>query len=90
MSRLPMGCGRVKSTLDSSDALVSFPPISDGLPEDGVVNTSATPPTSPDKDRRVPLTRIDALSASAAAAIGRVLPSESGRHVQTPIFNSAL
>ncbi|GLV86295.1 hypothetical protein Slala03_59840 [Streptomyces lavendulae subsp. lavendulae] len=54
------------------------------------MNTSATPPTSPDKDRRVPLTRIDALSASAAAAIGRVLPSESGRHVQTPIFNSAL
>ncbi|MFE2850857.1 FxSxx-COOH cyclophane-containing RiPP peptide [Streptomyces lavendulae] len=54
------------------------------------MNTSATPPTSPDKDRRVPLARIDARSASAAAVIGRVLPSESGRHVQTPIFNSAL
>ncbi|MCX5379200.1 FxSxx-COOH protein [Streptomyces sp. NBC_00091] len=85
-----MGCGRVKSTLDGSKALVSFPPISDGFPEDGVVNTSATPPTSTVKDRRVPLTKIDAHSASAAAALGRVLPSESGRHVQTPIFNSAL
>ncbi|MFG2619873.1 FxSxx-COOH cyclophane-containing RiPP peptide [Streptomyces sp. NPDC048507] len=85
-----MGCGRVKSTLDGSNALVSFPPISHGLPEDGVVNTSATPPTSTVKNRRVPLAQIDVRSASAAAALGRVLPSESRRHVQAPIFNSAL
>ncbi|MCX5197622.1 FxSxx-COOH protein [Streptomyces sp. NBC_00249] len=54
------------------------------------MNTSATPPTSTVKDRRVPLAKIDVRSASAAAALGRVLPSESGRHGQAPIFNSAL
>ncbi|WP_405983146.1 FxSxx-COOH cyclophane-containing RiPP peptide [Streptomyces sp. NBC_00158] len=69
---------------------MSSPPISHGLPEDGVVNTSATPPTSTVKDRRVPLAKIDVRSASAAAVLERVLPSESGRRVQAPIFNSAL
>ncbi|MFC6985864.1 FxSxx-COOH cyclophane-containing RiPP peptide [Streptomyces cirratus] len=38
----------------------------------------------------VPLDRIDVHSASAARTLGRVLPSENGRHVQAPIFNSAL
>ncbi|MDA5286317.1 FxSxx-COOH cyclophane-containing RiPP peptide [Streptomyces sp. NPDC054904] len=54
------------------------------------MNTSATPPTSTDRDRRVPLARIDVRGAAAAATLGRVLPSESGRHAQAPIFNSAL
>ncbi|UQX00471.1 FxSxx-COOH cyclophane-containing RiPP peptide [Streptomyces sp. RerS4] len=54
------------------------------------MNTSATPQTSTVKDRRVPLAKIDSRSASATAALGRVLPSESGRRVQAPIFNSAL
>ncbi|MFF4370963.1 hypothetical protein [Streptomyces sp. NPDC001594] len=54
------------------------------------MNTSATPPTSADKDLRVPLDKIDVRNASVAAALGRVLPSESGRHAQAPIFNSAL
>ncbi|MBP0933563.1 FXSXX-COOH protein [Streptomyces sp. CB02120-2] len=65
-------------------------PIPHGFPEDGVVNTSATPPTSTVKARRVPLARIDVRSASATATLGRVLPTESGRSVQAPIFNSAL
>ncbi|MGW7100757.1 FxSxx-COOH cyclophane-containing RiPP peptide [Streptomyces sp. NPDC054838] len=54
------------------------------------MNTSATPATSTVKTPRVPLDRIDVRSASAAAVLGRVLPSENGRHVQAPIFNSAL
>ncbi|MEU3903685.1 MULTISPECIES: FxSxx-COOH cyclophane-containing RiPP peptide [Streptomyces] len=54
------------------------------------MNTSATPPTSTVKARRVPLARIDVRSASATATLGRVLPTESGRSVQAPIFNSAL
>ncbi|MEV7525649.1 FxSxx-COOH protein [Streptomyces sp. NBC_01351] len=54
------------------------------------MNTSATPPTSTVKADRVPLDRIDVRSASAAAALGRVLKTESGRSVQAPIFNSAL
>ncbi|MFJ3928119.1 FxSxx-COOH cyclophane-containing RiPP peptide [Streptomyces sp. NPDC090022] len=54
------------------------------------MNTSATPPTGTDKTRRVPLAEIDVRSAAATAALGRVLPTESGRTVQTPIFNSAL
>ncbi len=65
-------------------------PIPYGFPEDGVVNTSATPATSTVKARRVPLTKIDVETASAAATLGRVLPTESGRPVQAPIFNSAL
>ncbi len=60
------------------------------FPEDGVVNTSATPPTSTVKARRVPLAKIDVETASAAATLGRVLPAEYGRPVQAPIFNSAL
>ncbi|MEU9040005.1 hypothetical protein AB0D45_34570 [Streptomyces sp. NPDC048352] len=54
------------------------------------MNTSATPPTSTVKDRRVPLAKIDVRSAPAAAALERVLPAESGRRIQSPIFNSAL
>ncbi|MFD9334891.1 FxSxx-COOH cyclophane-containing RiPP peptide [Streptomyces sp. NPDC060028] len=54
------------------------------------MNTSATPPTSTVKDRRVPLAQIDVRSASAASTLGRVLPTESARRVQAPIFNSAL
>ncbi|MBW5486696.1 FxSxx-COOH cyclophane-containing RiPP peptide [Streptomyces bambusae] len=54
------------------------------------MNTSATPPTGTDKARRVPLAEIDVRSASAAAALGRVLPAESGRTPSEPIFNSAL
>lgn len=54
------------------------------------MNTSATPPTSTVKSARVPLDRIDVRGARAAATLGRVLPTESGRQVQTPIFNSAL
>ncbi|MFF5446565.1 FxSxx-COOH cyclophane-containing RiPP peptide [Streptomyces sp. NPDC012888] len=53
------------------------------------MKTSATPPTGA-KTRRVPLAEIDARSASATAALGRVLPSESTRPVQAPTFNSAL
>lgn len=87
MSRLPMGCGRVKSEPDAGGVPESLPPIPCGLPEDGAMNT---PPTPPNKDRRVPLGKIDVRSAPIAAALGRVLPSESGRHAQAPIFNSAL
>lgn len=65
-------------------------PIPHGSPKDGVVNTSATPSTSAVKARRVPLAQIDVRSASAAAKLGRVLLTESGRPVQAPIFNSAL
>lgn len=65
-------------------------PIPHGFPKDGVVNTSATPATSTVKARRVPLAKIDVHTASAATTLGRVLPAESGRSVQTPIFNSAL
>ncbi|MCJ1679721.1 FxSxx-COOH protein [Streptomyces sp. APSN-46.1] len=54
------------------------------------MNTSATPPTSTVKARRVPLARIDVRSAFATATLGRVLPAESRRPVQAPIFNSAL
>ncbi|MDJ0385400.1 hypothetical protein [Streptomyces sp. G-G2] len=54
------------------------------------MNTSATPPTSTVKARRVPLAQIDVRSASSAVALGRVLREESGRMVQAPIFNSAL
>ncbi|MFD3871992.1 FXSXX-COOH protein [Streptomyces sp. NPDC058623] len=54
------------------------------------MNTSATPPTSTNRDRRVPLALIDVRSAAATATLGRVIPSESGRRVQAPIFNSAL
>lgn len=64
--------------------------IPHGFPKDGVVNTSASPATSTVKARRVPLAQIDVRSASAAAKLGRVLPTESGRSVQAPIFNSAL
>ncbi|AWZ06130.1 FXSXX-COOH protein [Streptomyces sp. ICC1] len=65
-------------------------PIPHDLPEDGVMNTSATPPTGTVKVRRVPLDRIDVRGARAAATLGRVLPTEAGRQVQAPIFNSAL
>lgn len=65
-------------------------PIPHGFLKDGVVNTSATPPTSTVKANRVPLDRIDVRSAHAAATLGRVLRTESGRSVQAPIFNSAL
>ncbi|MFI8105712.1 FxSxx-COOH cyclophane-containing RiPP peptide [Streptomyces sp. NPDC086023] len=54
------------------------------------MKTSVTPSTSAGKNRRVPLADIDVRSTAAAAALSRVLPSESGRPVQTPIFNSAL
>ncbi|WKV74839.1 FXSXX-COOH protein [Streptomyces sp. PCS3-D2] len=54
------------------------------------MNTSATPPTSTVKARRVPLAKIDIETASAVATLDRVLPAESGRPVQAPIFNSAL
>ncbi|MEU9417834.1 FxSxx-COOH cyclophane-containing RiPP peptide [Streptomyces sp. NPDC051000] len=54
------------------------------------MNTSATPPTITVKTSRVPLDRIDVHSASAATTLGRVLRTETGRHVQAPIFNSAL
>ncbi|MFD3548323.1 FxSxx-COOH cyclophane-containing RiPP peptide [Streptomyces sp. NPDC058655] len=54
------------------------------------MNTSATPSAHPVKARRTPLAQIDVRSASAAAALGRVLRAESGRSVQAPIFNSAL
>ncbi|MGW7454422.1 FxSxx-COOH cyclophane-containing RiPP peptide [Streptomyces sp. NPDC054787] len=54
------------------------------------MNTSATPPTSTVKARRVPLSKIDVHTASAVSTLGRVLPTESGRSVQSPIFNSAL
>ncbi|WP_328297852.1 FxSxx-COOH protein [Streptomyces sp. NBC_00435] len=54
------------------------------------MNTSATPPTSTVKPRRVPLDRIDVRGARASATLGRVLQTESGRKVQEPIFNSAL
>ncbi|THA52655.1 FXSXX-COOH protein [Streptomyces sp. A1136] len=91
MSRLPIRCGRVKSTIDTSGSAGAAPlPISHDLPEDGVVNTSATPTTSTVKTPLVPLDRIDVHSASAAETLGRVLPSENGRHVQAPMFNSAL
>ncbi|QEU81266.1 FXSXX-COOH protein [Streptomyces subrutilus] len=59
-------------------------------PKDGVVNTSASPSTGTAEARRTPLAQIDVRSASAAAALGRVLPAESGRSVQAPTFNSAL
>ncbi|MFG2297401.1 FxSxx-COOH cyclophane-containing RiPP peptide [Streptomyces sp. NPDC048603] len=58
-------------------------------PQDGTVKTSATPSTSA-KSRRVPLGEIDVRSTSAASALARVLPSESGRPISAPIFNSAL
>ncbi|WP_240804113.1 FxSxx-COOH cyclophane-containing RiPP peptide [Streptomyces sp. A0592] len=54
------------------------------------MNTSATPVTSTVKAHRVPLTKIDVETAAAAATLGRVLPAESRRPVQAPIFNSAL
>ncbi|MFD3699281.1 FxSxx-COOH cyclophane-containing RiPP peptide [Streptomyces sp. NPDC058646] len=54
------------------------------------MNTSAAPATSTVKARRTPLAQIDVHSASAAAKLGRVLPAESSRPVQSPIFNSAL
>lgn len=54
------------------------------------MNTSATHPASTVTARRVPLDRIDVRGARAVATLGRVLPTESGRKVQTPIFNSAL
>ncbi|MFE5723522.1 FxSxx-COOH cyclophane-containing RiPP peptide [Streptomyces erythrochromogenes] len=54
------------------------------------MNTSATPATSTVKAHRVPLTKIDVEAASAAATLGRVLPAESRRPLQAPIFNSAL
>jgi FXSXX-COOH protein len=54
------------------------------------VNTTATRSVEADKTRRVSLADIDVRSAHAAVALGRVLPSESGRPVQNPIFNSAL
>ncbi len=65
-------------------------PIPHGFPEDGVVNTSATPPTSTVKARRIPLAKIDVETASAAATLGRMMPSASRRPIQAPIFNSAL
>ncbi|MEU6893718.1 FxSxx-COOH cyclophane-containing RiPP peptide [Streptomyces sp. NPDC046557] len=54
------------------------------------MNTSATPATSTVKTPLVPLDRIDVHSTATAETLGRVLPSENGRHVQAPIFNSAL
>ncbi|MFF7300936.1 FXSXX-COOH protein [Streptomyces sp. NPDC008265] len=54
------------------------------------MNTSATPPTSTVKARRVPLAKIDIETASAAATLGRMMPSASRRPLQAPIFNSAL
>ncbi|MER6200058.1 FxSxx-COOH cyclophane-containing RiPP peptide [Streptomyces sp. NPDC001586] len=54
------------------------------------MNTSATPATSTVKAHRLPLGKIDVHTASAATTLGRVLPAESGRPVQAPIFNSAL
>ncbi|GGZ85850.1 FxSxx-COOH cyclophane-containing RiPP peptide [Streptomyces subrutilus] len=54
------------------------------------MNTSASPSTGTAEARRTPLAQIDVRSASAAAALGRVLPAESGRSVQAPTFNSAL
>ncbi|GHI84618.1 hypothetical protein Sxan_19820 [Streptomyces xanthophaeus] len=65
-------------------------PIPHGPLKDGVVNTSAAPATSTVKARRTPLAEIDVRSSSAVARLGRVLPTESGRSVQAPIFNSAL
>ena len=85
-----MGWGRVKSQPDAGGAPASFPPVSSGLPEDGAMNISAAPPTSADKDRRVPLDKIDIRSAPAAAALGRIPAEGPGRHAQAPIFNSAL
>ncbi|MEU6313559.1 hypothetical protein [Streptomyces sp. NPDC047014] len=54
------------------------------------MNTSATPPTSTAKARRIPLTKIDVQTAAAATTLGRMMPAESVRPVQAPIFNSAL
>ncbi|MFJ3520291.1 hypothetical protein OG444_09610 [Streptomyces sp. NBC_01232] len=54
------------------------------------MNTSATPTTSSVKAHRVPLSKIDVHTASAATTLGRMLPAESARPVQAPIFNSAL
>lgn len=54
------------------------------------MNTSATPQTGTVKADRVPLAQTDIRSASATAALDRVLPGESVRPVQAPIFNSAL
>jgi FXSXX-COOH protein len=54
------------------------------------VNTSATPSTSAENDRRVPLAEIDAHGTAAVAVLSRVLPSETGRPVQDPVFNSAV
>lgn len=47
-------------------------------------------PTGAAQNRRVPLSEIDTRAGSAAVALSRVLPSENGRTVQEPIFNSAL
>ncbi|MFE2286011.1 hypothetical protein ACFXDJ_17805 [Streptomyces sp. NPDC059443] len=54
------------------------------------MNTSAPPPAGTVGARRVPLDRIDVRGARAAANLSRILPRESGRLVQAPIFNSAL
>ncbi|MGY4392815.1 FXSXX-COOH protein [Streptomyces sp. TE12347] len=64
--------------------------IPHGFPKDGAVNTSASPATSSVKAHRVPLGKIDVHTAAAATTLGRVLPAESARPVQAPIFNSAL
>ncbi|MEV7418633.1 FxSxx-COOH cyclophane-containing RiPP peptide [Streptomyces sp. NPDC089919] len=54
------------------------------------MNSTASLSTGADQKRRVPLADIDVRSSAAAAALSRVLPSETGRPVQTPIFNSAV
>ncbi|MCB5167103.1 FXSXX-COOH protein [Streptomyces bambusae] len=54
------------------------------------MNTSATPSTSVEKNRRVPLAEINTRSAAATAALSRVLPSETRRTIEEAIFNSAL
>ncbi|MER6449970.1 FXSXX-COOH protein [Streptomyces venezuelae] len=54
------------------------------------MNTSASPAPSSVKAHRVPLSKIDVHTASMATTLGRVLPAESSRPVQAPIFNSAL
>ncbi|MFJ7156838.1 FxSxx-COOH cyclophane-containing RiPP peptide [Streptomyces sp. NPDC101118] len=94
MSRLPIVRRRVKSTPTLARRCCHFHALSshrrEGPQLRTAVKTSVTSSTSAGKNRRVPLADIDVRSTAAAAALSRVLPSESGRPVQTPIFNSAL
>ncbi|WP_424214508.1 hypothetical protein ACN20G_21905 [Streptomyces sp. BI20] len=60
------------------------------MPEDGAVNTSATPQNDPDAPHRTLLSEVDVRGVEAVDALSRLFAEEKRRGARPAIFNSAL